>query len=819
MDNRNEALPEESVIKYNKLKVALFIPFGIAFLAAFTAMWADPSYFITSRYHNVGFIQIIGSIGTILFSAGMIAMFIKLFDSTPFLTINRFGVRCNLVTPRQIPWSEIQGFEIVEINVKQSTLRYLVFRVTNPEKYAKIASNSVRRVINLFTRILASKRLEGQLTAAISMVNISHNEILELCNKYHERYKEAEPVYHAHVENAQADICDQSDQAMTLRSIIQSSFLDDYVQKRNETYRSKWTQIIDKAEKRYPNLSDVLITDNKTINNVIFGAHSWNWAAFFFNVLWLFYRKMYVYGFIGVISLLIIGEILDATGQNVSIGGLAIGYALGLMGNNIYLYKMISNIRQQSQRSQSDLEQYLIEFGGVNWWACLLAFFVYFAAALGLTFGPQLVRLSSNVSPETVATVSVPAPSVTVSPPQPQPTQTPATRQPEQPPLARVPDTKYQEALAAYNKGDYQTAFQLMQPLAEQGLADAQFKLGKMYVDELGVTRNIAEGIKWLTKAAEQGDAKSQAKLGIMYAEGDGVRQDFAVASAWYSKAAENGNPIAQNNLATMYQDGQGVSQNTELALMWYRKAADQGYVAAQTNLGLIYRIGKLVTQDNAEAAKWLSMAANQGHPQSQTILAIMSEKGEGVPQNYDIAATLYRKAANQGFAPAQTHLGIMYMEGRSVSKDVGEALKWFSKAAEQGNVDGAKNLNRLFDEQNDVATTAYNKGDYDTALRILHPLAERGSSVAQHSLAFMCEKGYGVPKDLSEAAKWMRKSADQGNVDSQFDLGVFYERGWGVQKDIVQASGWYKKAADQGDQEAKASLQRLKAGGAATKQ
>ena len=36
----------------------------------------------------------------------------------------------------------------------------------------------------------------------------------------------------------------------------------------------------------------------------------------------------------------------------------------------------------------------------------------------------------------------------------------------------------YEDALAAYDAGDYQKAFQLWKPLAEQGHLTAQFNLG-----------------------------------------------------------------------------------------------------------------------------------------------------------------------------------------------------------------------------------------------------------------------------------------------------------------------------------------------------
>ncbi|MNG22691.1 Localization factor PodJL [compost metagenome] len=45
----------------------------------------------------------------------------------------------------------------------------------------------------------------------------------------------------------------------------------------------------------------------------------------------------------------------------------------------------------------------------------------------------------------------------------------------------------------------------------------------------------------WFRKAAEQGDADAQHALGRIYDSGQGVAQDISESYAWYSVAATNG--------------------------------------------------------------------------------------------------------------------------------------------------------------------------------------------------------------------------------------------------------------------------------------
>ena len=122
----------------------------------------------------------------------------------------------------------------------------------------------------------------------------------------------------------------------------------------------------------------------------------------------------------------------------------------------------------------------------------------------------------------------------------------------------------------AYKRGDYGTAFNFFIPLAEQGDAEAQYKLGTMYANGLFVPKNDAVAIEWYRKAAEQGIPGAQLDLGFMYYNGQGVPQDYAEAVKWFRKAAEQGNAIAQNNLGAMYYNGQGVPQDYILAHMWF---------------------------------------------------------------------------------------------------------------------------------------------------------------------------------------------------------------------------------------------------------
>ncbi len=99
----------------------------------------------------------------------------------------------------------------------------------------------------------------------------------------------------------------------------------------------------------------------------------------------------------------------------------------------------------------------------------------------------------------------------------------------------------YQAAGDAYNRGDYDTALKEWRPLAEQGDADAQFNLGVMYDQGLGVPQDYQEAVRWYRRAAEQGNTGAQNNLGFMYGNAQGVPKDYVLAHMWLNLVAAKG--------------------------------------------------------------------------------------------------------------------------------------------------------------------------------------------------------------------------------------------------------------------------------------
>ena len=88
-----------------------------------------------------------------------------------------------------------------------------------------------------------------------------------------------------------------------------------------------------------------------------------------------------------------------------------------------------------------------------------------------------------------------------------------------------------------------------------------------------------------LEPLAEQGDARAQNVIALMYKYGEGVDQDLDSAFSWYHKAAELGYAPAQFNVGDMLANGRGTVSNRDQAIVWLTRAAQAGFDRANDRL------------------------------------------------------------------------------------------------------------------------------------------------------------------------------------------------------------------------------------------
>lgn len=99
----------------------------------------------------------------------------------------------------------------------------------------------------------------------------------------------------------------------------------------------------------------------------------------------------------------------------------------------------------------------------------------------------------------------------------------------------------FADGLAAFDAGDYESAYAEWRDLAEAGDLEAQVALAALYLSGKGTPADPVEARRWYRLAAERGDPVAQLNLGDIYGRGLGVPPDPVSAYVWFSLAAEQG--------------------------------------------------------------------------------------------------------------------------------------------------------------------------------------------------------------------------------------------------------------------------------------
>lgn len=371
----------------------------------------------------------------------------------------------------------------------------------------------------------------------------------------------------------------------------------------------------------------------------------------------------------------------------------------------------------------------------------------------------------------------------------------------------------FDTAMSYYNKGQYETAFPILEKLADNGSANAMFRLGVCYYWDEGVKRsnpksiNFSKCFELMSKAASKGNTDAMLWLGsYLYSNGEGVSKDEEKVVEYTKKAADANNDSAKitlgtfyltgenvaideekgsilihegfkgllkraaflsreemHVLATCYQLGIGVEENIQKAIYWYKKSAELGDPEAQNNLGLIYLNGSGVPENKFEALRWFKLSSRKYLTGALKNTGDCYYAGWGTSQDFYEAILWYKKAAEEGDIDAMVSLGICYKNGQGTTKNYKIAEKWFLKAK--------------------------NKTNNGNAINCLGLIYEEG--------------GHGIVKDQAKATRYYKEAALLDIAAGQFNYGVSLIYGEGIVQNVEAGIEWISKAADQDFQEA----------------
>lgn len=358
-------------------------------------------------------------------------------------------------------------------------------------------------------------------------------------------------------------------------------------------------------------------------------------------------------------------------------------------------------------------------------------------------------------------------------------------------------------------KQDIKKFLKLCEEAAEAGNIEAQFILGKAYLDgcywlsqffrtpikdEAWIEINEPEkGVKWLEKAGENGDERAIYALGLVYYWRKLGEPNYKKALEYFYKIADK-DKLAQFNIGLMHEDGNGVELSIEEAKMWYEKSANKGCKEALFNLASIYYFGKDTGKVNIEESiNWYKKAIECGYGEGASAIGIIYEEGYHVEKNLAKAMEYYRLADELGDSNGALRLGDLYFNGGYVKKNYSEAMKLYEKSARLGNPLAFYNIGNMFKEGLGVEV------DYATAVEFFRKAGKLGYIKALVSIGSMYEEGIGFEQDYEKARMFYERAGEFNCGEGFKKLGNLYEKGLGVERNHLKAFECYKKANELG--------------------
>ncbi len=249
----------------------------------------------------------------------------------------------------------------------------------------------------------------------------------------------------------------------------------------------------------------------------------------------------------------------------------------------------------------------------------------------------------------------------------------------------------------AISKGDCATALGYIRPAREAEDQGALLILGVMHETGECVPEDPAKAAELYREAVENDVKLAQPLLGYMYLNGLGVPRDVEQAEYWFKRTALWLARLSEERrlawLAFILGD-RGIPEELKREVTWIG-AIEEGDAARQLEVALQLRDGDGLPQDRELAFRWARQAADKGLLEAQYELAQWHITGAYGEKDVWRGVLGLAKAAAAGHLEAQKDLGLRYAEGRDVEQNNWKAYYWLLHAR-QGGADVAEALDRL---------------------------------------------------------------------------------------------------------------------------
>jgi len=346
----------------------------------------------------------------------------------------------------------------------------------------------------------------------------------------------------------------------------------------------------------------------------------------------------------------------------------------------------------------------------------------------------------------------------------------------------------FEEAQSAYDKGQYDAAFNAFREMAELGQPIAQFNLAVMYAKGQGTRENRVYAFAWAQLAAENGYAKAQPLA-------DSIRDQLTPLSLKiaqeihdeYSHAALD-ERLLPRVLVTGDDEGHARCKVREIRMASYPdeplRRGIQGSLMAQVtvlpdgrarNVRIIYAVPKGQFEETARWSlmrSWFYPGEDAGKPVACTYTTfyrfIIDNASNDEYSDLNRFAAKIRAEAENGNVSSEMLYGMLLEGMPQFQAKSNEAMPWFVRAA------------------------------------------QAGAPFAQFKLGLNLLTGRSCHCDVNKAVTWLQKAAAADETNAQVTLAGYLLRGTPGSDDVKRAIVWLERAAAHGSRDGKLYLAAL---------
>jgi TPR repeat protein len=151
-------------------------------------------------------------------------------------------------------------------------------------------------------------------------------------------------------------------------------------------------------------------------------------------------------------------------------------------------------------------------------------------------------------------------------------------------------------------------AASLIEDMAKSGNRVAQLELGERYMAGEGLTRDVAQGLRWMKLSSDNGYPRAHRRFAMFYDDILGADADVSVSCVYHLRAAYVGSSDSQYVVGTRARDGIGFTRDRVVAYTWLNVASVTNLSAYRARVELEQGQGMRLTAEELATARARSL-------------------------------------------------------------------------------------------------------------------------------------------------------------------------------------------------------------------